>query len=635
MAFGALHCTSLTPPRPLQWRLTWLVCLALCLALISGPQQAWSQTQSQTSVGAPESSSGPVRLNRQQPASPAQRGQEASVREPRQQPKPYVPGEFEQFVQSLAGNQPVRRFGADFLANRDEQDTGGVQAGIVPAEYRVMPGDEIALAIWGAVDADLTLVIDRTGRITIPRVGAVPVAGLKVSELEGVITRRVAQTFRNFQLSVSVGQLRGVRVMVTGAVMLPGAHVVNSMAGLSAALIQAGGPTASGSFRNIELRRRNQLVASFDLYDLLLRGDRGADPVLQSDDVVHVGTVGPQVAVIGSVNRIGVFEIKAGEVVADVLRMAGGFSAVADRSRLSIERLSDRAAQRIVQLSLPGDERGALASGDVLRAYSAVVSALPSERQSKRVRIEGEVHRPGEYLLPPGSNIDTALAQAGGLTEHANVYATGFFRESVRISQTESYERALRDLETDLARSTASQRTATPDDAAVFSARTASSNRLLERLRALQPNGRIVLQTSPESKTLPPIALEDGDRLHVPARSTTVGVFGSVFNGASYLYVPGRTLDDYLFLAGGPTKGADLASVFVVRANGTVISRLQSASGWFDQRGTFTRNDALPGDTIFVPEEMNKTTFIQNAKDWTQILYQFGVGLAAILTATR
>jgi protein involved in polysaccharide export with SLBB domain len=423
--------------------------------------------------------------------------------------------------------------------------------------------------------------------------------------------------------------------MVTGAVLMPGAHVVSGLSGLTAALIQAGGPTASGSFRNIELKRRGQLVASFDLYELLLRGDRSADPVLQSDDVVHVGTVGPQVAVIGSVNRIGIFEIKAGENVSDVLRMAGGFSAVADRSRLSIERLSDRAGPRIVQLSLPADERGPLASGDVLRAYSAVASALPSERQSKRVRIEGEVQRPGDYLLPPGSTIETALTAAGGLTEFANVYATGFYRESVRISQGESYERALRDLETDFARTSASQRTATPEDAAVASVRTASTNRLLERLRALQPNGRIVLQTTPDSKTLPPIALEDGDRIHVPARSTTVGVFGSVFNGASYLYVPGRSLDDYLFLAGGPTKGADVASVFVVRANGTVISRLQSKSGWFDQRGTFTSSDALPGDTIFVPEEMNKTTFVQSAKDWTQILYQFGIGLAAILNASR
>jgi protein involved in polysaccharide export with SLBB domain len=633
MALGALFRTAPPTLHVLRRRFTWLVCLAPCLPLVLGTQHVGAQAQ--PSAGATEMSSGPVRLMRQQPSASAQRSPEASMREVRPQPKPYVPGEFEQFVQSLAGGQPVRRFGADFLASRNEQDGNEVQAGIVPADYRVMPGDEIALTIWGAVDADLLLLIDRTGRITIPRVGAVQVAGLKVSELDGAITRKVAQTFRNFQLSVSMGQLRGARVMVTGAVMQPGAHLVSGMAGLSAALIQAGGPTASGSFRNIELKRRGQVVASFDLYDLLLRGDRGADPVLQSDDVVHVGTVGPQVAVIGSVNRIGVFEMKPGEAVADVLRMAGGFSAVADRSRLSIERLSDRSGQRIVQLSLPSDERSGLASGDVLRAYSAVASALPSERQSKRVRIEGEVHRPGDYLLPPGSTIETALATAGGMTEYANVYATGFYRESARINQSESYERALRDLETDLARSTASQRTSTPEDAAVASARTVSSNRLLERMRTLQPNGRIVLQTAPESRTLPPIALEDGDRIHLPARSTTVGVFGSVFNGASYLFVPGRSLDDYLFLAGGPTKGADLASVFVVRANGTVISRLQSKSGWFDQRGSFTSNDALPGDTIFVPEEMNKTTFVQNAKDWTQILYQFGVGLAAILTATR
>jgi protein involved in polysaccharide export with SLBB domain len=157
---------------------------------------------------------------------------------------------------------------------------------------------------------------------------------------------------------------------------------------------------------------------------------------------------------------------------------------------------------------------------------------------------------------------------------------------------------------------------------------------LIERLRALRPSGRVVLQMTPESSALPDLALEDGDRLLVPARPTTIGVFGSVFNAASYLYLPDKKIADYLRLAGGPTKGADEGSVFVVRANGDVVSSRQQASGWL-RRSTVDNLFAEPGDTVFVPEEMDKTTFVQAAKDWTQILYQFGVGIAGLKSATR
>ena len=139
----------------------------------------------------------------------------------------------------------------------------------------------------------------------------------------------------------------------------------------------------------------------------------------------------------------------------------------------------------------------------------------------------------------------------------------------------------------------------------------------------------------PESRQLPDLALEDGDRVYVPARPTTVGVFGSVFNTGSFLWSDSRTMDDYMRLAGGPTKGADESSAFVIRANGSVVSNLQS-KGWFSSRSSqFAGLPTQPGDTIFVPEEINKTTFIQGAKDWTQILYQFGLGIAGIVSATR
>ena len=549
-------------------------------------------------------------------------------------PPPYLPGEFERFVQRQAGPAAeVRRFGAELVSSGFDARSAEISP-LVPTDYVLAPGDEVLLTVWGSVDADLRLVVDRAGRISIPRVGPVQVAGVRQGDLQDVILRRVAQVFKNFQLSVTLGQLRGIRIFVTGFVVKPGTYTVSSLSTVVTALMRAGGPAASGSFRNIELRRSGVLLSSFDLYDLLLKGDRSADRIVQSGDVVHVGPVGVQVGIVGSVNKPTVMELQPGETVADALRIAGGFSAVADRSRLAVERLKDRNAARVAQLELPADLNQALNQGDVMRAFSAVDIALPSQRQSKRVRVEGEVMRPSEYVLPEGSTIADALLAAGGFTANAYLFATEFSRESVRATQQENYDRALRDLETDFARNTSSQRVANSDEAAGEAARSSASARLLERLRTLRPNGRIVLQMPPGSTELPNLALEDGDRLFLPARPTTVGVFGSVFNAASYLFLPGRALDDYVRLAGGPTKGADEASTFVVRANGNVVSNRQSAS-WFGRGNTVGAILAEPGDTVFVPEEMNRTTFVQSAKDWTQILYQLGIGIAGIKSAVR
>lgn len=635
----------------------------LAVALISAP--AWSQstnnpdsTNATTNVPSTNGSPGPLRLRQNDQdardrddadmrRSGRARGERARP-DDRRTSEPFKSrdrmdrsdmgsdvklSEFELFVQKLAFPEDIRRFGSELMTGR-EDDMPVESSPSVPADYLVKPGDELNLVVWGSVDADLRLVVDRNGRVAIPRVGAVPVSGVKYGDLANVLTRRVGQVFRNFELSVTLDQLRGLRIYVTGFVARPGAYSVPGMASLTQALMRAGGPASAGSFRNVQLRRGGQTVANFDLYDLLLKGERGADRPLQADDVIHVGPVGREVAFIGSVNRPSIFELLPNETLGDLLQMAGGYTAVADRSRLAIEKLADRGGTRISQLEMPTSQSIAINSGDVVRAFSAVDAALPVQRQNKRVRIEGEVVRPGDYVLPAQSSLADALNVAGGMTESAYPFGTEFMRTSVRITQQLNYDRALRDLETELARYNLGQRTTTAEEAAAQTSRATSTTRLIERMRAVRPDGRIVLQLQPSSRDLPMLTLEDGDRLYVPPRPTSVGVFGSVFNGGSYLFNDGRLVDDFLQLAGGPTRGADPSSIFVIRANGSVVTNRDRGS-WLNRTGGLSDLRAEPGDTIFVPEELDKTTFVQHAKDWGQIVSQFGLGLAAILAITR
>ncbi|MEP7294611.1 MAG: SLBB domain-containing protein [Burkholderiales bacterium] len=640
----------------------WLVCLSLG-GLVGLPTLVSAQSQSDPQQGTQNLRSetdnpqggGAIRLRQ---ATQEQRRSSNQRCDQNQPGADYRPGEFEEYVQRLVGQIPaspslapetqsntsdaqqarpspapkIRRLGADLMTADPCPVEGPDYNPLVPADYVVQAGDELLVTLWGSVDADLRPIVDRSGRISIPRVGAIMVAGVRYAELRDVIAKRVAQVFKNFQVSVSLGQLRGVRVYITGFVQKPGAYSVNSLSTIAGALIRAGGPSAAGSFRNIQLRRGREVVSTFDFYDLLLRGDRSNDRVVQPDDVIYVGPLGAQVALIGSVNQPAIFELKPGEKLADVLNMAGGPTPVADLSRIAIERLDDRASTRITQLELPQALGTELHSGDVLRAFNAVFAVLPVERQNKRVRIEGEVLRPGEYVLPARTSIRDALNAAGGMTSSAYVFGTEFSRETVRKTQQENYERALRDLELEFAKSSTTLRTNTADEAAAQAQRATGTTRLIERLRSLKPSGRIVLQLPPDSRELPDLALEDGDRLYIPALPTTVGVFGSVFNAGSFLWSDRRSMDDYMRLAGGPTKGADEASAFVIRANGSVVSNLQS-KGWLSTRSSeFVGLAAQPGDTIFVPEDISRVTFVQGAKDWTQILYQFGLGVAGIST---
>lgn len=626
-------------------RILSLLALVCSLGNIS---PAFSQTGN---AGAAEPAGAPIRLRQPQQGAQPQAGQTQAGQAQRdvlpvgqrdERPDPidtanqlprYRPGEFERYVQDVSGDRTLRRFGSDLVmegaAARSEAPDANPQ---IAPDYRVAAGDELLVTIWGSLDADLRLLVDRSGRVNIPRVGSVSVSGLLVPEATAAIDRQARKIFKNFELSVALGQLRNIRVFVTGFAVRPGAYTVNSLSTLSTVIFgRSGGPSASGSFRDIELRRGGRTLAKFDLYDLMLFGRRDADQPVQADDVIHVGPVGRQVAVIGSVNKPAIFELRQAETLADLLRMAGGLNSVADRSRVAVERLSERNDRRVRQLALPVDNGTPLDAGDLVRAFSAIDSVLPLERQNKRVRIEGEVQRPGTYILPPESTIADALKVAGSLTPAAYVFGTEFSRESVRQTQQVNYERALRDIELDLNRRASATTSRGADDAAAQAQQQVASDRLLARLREARPSGRIVLQLPPGARELPDLALEDGDRLFVPPRPSTVGVFGSVFNAGSYLFGDQRVVDDYLRLAGSPTRGADKDSIFVVRANGSVVSAQQGKGGWFGVGGTRIDNvSALPGDTIFVPEEVNKTTFLQNAKDWTQVLYQLGLGVASI-----
>jgi len=289
-----------------------------------------------------------------------------------------------------------------------------------------------------------------------------------------------------------------------------------------------------------------------------------------------------------------------------------------------------------------GPDNVQLQPGDTVTIFSQEDVAVPMEKRQIFVRVEGEVKVPGVYQMTAGDTLQSLLAKAGGPTSNAYLFGTGFFREEVRKEQQANLQRAADRLESQV-RSEQSAQIAnaaakSPTEAAATAAQFETQRRIAEdriaRFRKLQSTGRIAFGLEPNEHSfarLPQVTLQNGDRLVVPSKPAFVHVFGAVNVEASPLWRPNSRVKDYLKLA-GTTSDADIDNAFVLRVDGTVVSA--DSQGWFF--GKIGGLEVMPGDTIVVPEKLDKTTawsrFTQGAREWTQILANFGLGAAAIKT---
>jgi protein involved in polysaccharide export with SLBB domain len=265
--------------------------------------------------------------------------------------------------------------------------------------------------------------------------------------------------------------------------------------------------------------------------------------------------------------------------------------------------------------------------------FSQADIRVPLEQQTKYVTLEGEFVHAGIYSALPGETLRDLVRRAGGLASKAYLYGSEFDRESTRILQQQRIDEYVNKVDLNAQRGslalTASATSSAGSLASTAGARTAEQE-LISRLRQIRATGRIVLQIQAESKTiddLPALDLENGDRFVVPSEPATVNVVGSVNDQNSFQYHPHGTAGEYLQLAGGTERDADRSHTFVIRADGSVISR-QSVKGLWGNK--FDDLHLHPGDTIVVPDKTLRPTALRGLLDWTQIFSQLAIGAAAV-----
>lgn len=720
--------------------------------------------------------------------------------------------EFQRYVEASTG-QALSIFGASLFAHVPATFAPVDRVPVSP-DYRIAPGDELLVSVWGQLNFSRRFIVDRSGQIVLPDTGPILVAGLDYSKAAAVIKAAMSPAYKNFDVSVTMGRLHSIQIFVLGEARRPGSYTVSSFSTLVNAIFASGGPSSRGSMRNIQLKRNGKTLCDFDLYDLLLHGDKSHDAPLLSGDVILIPAAGPRVAVAGSVEHPAIYELNENTTLSDILRVADGLSPLAAMQQAVLERVSEGAALAIERIPLnreglqtklrngdiirvqpvvprfqnavtlrgnvadpgrfpwhPGmrlsdlipdkeslltrdfwreqnrlaapegmnletadgkengdkaddptlpakaadkaqpvkiafreqprdlqsdtslgaatsagdipplrdflprndiqpsapeinweyaaierTDRNTLATriipfklgelvlrhdvsqdlllqpDDVITIFSKADFSLPRTQQAKQVRIEGEVAMAGVYTLHPGETLRELVARAGGLTPNAYLYGAQFTRESTRREQQKRYDDFLAQLDREMSESAAnfSSRVISPQQAATAQASLAGQHDLLDRLRKVRMDGRIVLNLNPNSRgieALPELSLENGDRFYIPSRPSTVNVIGTVFEQATFLYEEDLRVKDYLQKAGGPSRSADRSHMFVVRADGSVVSRSAGAV-------LFARSfDALamnPGDTLVVPTYINRTTFTRNLMDWSQIFSNLALGAAAV-----
>ena len=545
-----------------------------------------------------------------------------------------VKGAFESYV-GMATGANLDIFGKDLFYNVPDTFAPLDRAQVNP-DYVIGSGDELQIRGWGMVDIDLSAKVDRSGAIYIPHVGSIKVAGVKYRDLQDYLKKAVGKIFNNFDLTVSVSQTRAVQVYVVGHAVRPGTYTLSAMSTLLNALFTSGGPDNSGSMRNIQVKRGAVTVTTFDLYDMLIKGDKSQDIPLQDGDVIYIPQVGPLVALTGNVKKPAIFELKGPSSVADIIKWAGGFDAASNLKEVVVEKSVDNNYQTVAELIADRQEiENRLASiplhpADILRVFAPSAVPVPVQVRNEYVRVGGEVKHSGVFRIRKGETLRELIARLGGVTDNAYLYATRFNRESVRIAQQaqldEVANRFERDLETNATQRLAS--TTDKDAVANITAEVARERALAQKMHEIKAQGRIVLELpggDAQVKNLPDLALHDGDSIYIPRKPGTVDVLGAVFQQNSFIYRPNRSVNDYLALAGGATVSADKSEIYLIRADGTTESTRNSS--WFSGVGSVEVN---PGDTVVVPEELNRGSLTQSFKEWTAIFYQFGLGAAGL-----
>jgi protein involved in polysaccharide export with SLBB domain len=286
----------------------------------------------------------------------------------------------------------------------------------VPVDYIVGPGDTLNIQLYGNEPATYELTVSRDGRISFPKLGPIMVSGMSFDQARSAIEQRVSQQLIGSRVSVTMGELRSIRVFVLGEAQKPGSYTVSGLSTMTNALFVSGGVKKIGSLRNVELKRNGKLITVLDLYSLLLHGDTSHDQQLLPGDVIFIPPIGDTVSVYGAVRRPAIYELKDEKTVEQVIDVAGGLVPDADSKLVQLERIQPSRQRRMLDVDLTSNAGRSelVANGDKVR----VPAIRPTLENS--VELTGYVFRPGKFEFHSGLRLSDIIQSFDELRPEAD-----------------------------------------------------------------------------------------------------------------------------------------------------------------------------------------------------------------------
>lgn len=313
------------------------------------------------------------------------------------------------------GVEALEPFGYE-LFNNDHSSFAPATNIPVPTNYPVGPGDNFVVELFGKKSGRHSLVVDRDGQLHLPELGPMEVIGLSFDHVKGEIEQRVAAELFGVRVSVTMGQLRSIRIFVTGEVNHPGSYMVSGLSTITNALFTSGGVSRIGSLRNVQLKRNGVPQGDLDLYALLLNGDSSGDRRLEPGDVVFVPPVATTAGIAGEVRRPAIYEVRSGTGVGDLIALAGGLAPEAEPRAARLERIDERKQRILIDL----DVSAAAGLSTQLRAGDVLTIPRVLDETARSVTLEGEVLRAGKYPWHEQMRLTELLVGLNALKEDAD-----------------------------------------------------------------------------------------------------------------------------------------------------------------------------------------------------------------------
>jgi protein involved in polysaccharide export with SLBB domain len=331
-----------------------------------------------------------------------------------QYPLRNLPALRDLYTQATVDETKLERFGAALFRNSAAVADKSTLSVPVGPDYVLGPGDELVIDYWGSSSQHIQRSVDREGRISIPEAGSTVVAGRTLGEVQQTIQKMLSRQLRGISVDVTLGKLRTVRVYVVGDVKNPAAYDISSLSTALSALIAAGGPTDTGSYRTVKHYRGKALVEEVDLYDLMLKGVSSGEVHLESGDSILVPPIGPQVTVAGKVRRPAIYELRKEQTLDQILELAGGVPVTGELSRIRVERVQAHERKEMMSVNVSGGA-GIQAADDAFKRFRIqdgdIVTVLPILPYSNRaVYLEGHVFRPGKFSFKDGEKVSDLIS---------------------------------------------------------------------------------------------------------------------------------------------------------------------------------------------------------------------------------